>query len=223
MLGEVLGEGTYGQVFERNGIAVKKLKYFNSLIQETCILKIMRDSQYIVNIKSYDIEEGEIELELHNISLKDHMNSLDCRLYGQEKIKIFLDVLQGLNDLHHRDIVHSDLKPSNILISFNPVRAVLCDFGLSSINGHSKVYHTAKICRPLGVDRDLDNYEKSKEYCHDMYGLTVTFLQFFGNIKLTNIVSKRELKSLIRRNIKIAKIREILLNCLNNIEDIPTA
>lgn len=44
--------------------------------------------------------------------------------------RIWIDVSQGLQYLHHRRIFHRDIKPGNILLSER--RAVICDFGLAA-------------------------------------------------------------------------------------------
>jgi predicted ATPase len=50
-------------------------------------------------------------------------------LDGNGKINLLLDVLQGLNYLHRHDVIHNDLKPSNILMSDG--HAKILDFGLA--------------------------------------------------------------------------------------------
>lgn len=45
---------------------------------------------------------------------------------------ITLQILQGLEELHSRNIVHNCLKPSNVLLDLLRQDAVLSDFGVSS-------------------------------------------------------------------------------------------
>ncbi|TEB24244.1 kinase-like protein, partial [Coprinellus micaceus] len=43
------------------------------------------------------------------------------------------DVLQGVKDLHHSEIIHGDLKGANILVN-SEGRAVLADLGISRLS-----------------------------------------------------------------------------------------
>jgi len=52
-------------------------------------------------------------------------------LSDSQIIKIFLDILKALNYLKDNKIIHSDLKPQNILLSSDN-SPILADFGLSS-------------------------------------------------------------------------------------------
>ncbi|HEY1352201.1 MAG TPA: FHA domain-containing serine/threonine-protein kinase [Ktedonobacteraceae bacterium] len=55
-------------------------------------------------------------------------------LNGDEKKKIFLQILQGVADAHCNNIIHRDIKPANILISAsNEVKII--DFGISKFKG----------------------------------------------------------------------------------------
>ena len=50
-----------------------------------------------------------------------------------EAAGVALQVLQGLEELHSRNIVHNNLKPSNILLDQLRQDAVLSDFGVSTV------------------------------------------------------------------------------------------
>jgi len=49
-----------------------------------------------------------------------------------DKLPIIKGVAQGLEYLHNKDIVHGDIKPTNILVDSSG-QPVLCDFGRSKI------------------------------------------------------------------------------------------
>jgi len=51
-------------------------------------------------------------------------------------MKIFKQVMEGLENCHRNKMVHRDLKPSNILLSKNGEVAKICDFGFSKLLKH---------------------------------------------------------------------------------------
>lgn len=60
---------------------------------------------------------------------------LDTRLVAQITDQIALAV----DHAHSRGVVHRDMKPSNILVTRDGRRAVLCDFGLALVLGESRL------------------------------------------------------------------------------------
>ncbi|KXS10946.1 kinase-like protein, partial [Gonapodya prolifera JEL478] len=55
-----------------------------------------------------------------------------CHLTTLGKLNLLRDVASGVEYLHSKDIIHSDLKASNVLID-NAMRAQVTDFGASKI------------------------------------------------------------------------------------------
>ncbi|KXN92090.1 Serine/threonine-protein kinase sepA [Leucoagaricus sp. SymC.cos] len=52
---------------------------------------------------------------------------------GSPRIALIHDIVSGLEYLHNQNIVHGDLKPTNVLVS-NQGRAILTDFGISHVH-----------------------------------------------------------------------------------------
>lgn len=201
---QLLGKGTFGEVKVRNGQAVKSFKKLRHLIQEVSVIRHMEDSPYIINCTSYSLERKELVMPVYDSSLRDAM--VKNRFTDRERKLIFHKILMGVCHLHSREILHSDLKPSNILVNFNPVDAVICDLGLSSSTRFAKIYQTARGYRL--PDNELSNTNGS---IHDHFGLAVIGLELFGRVRLRSAITPEELRQEILSKVADATIRECLV------------
>lgn len=158
-----LGEGAYGVVYEaeikkgdktekvavkRNygdnenqGIScIRELNFLASL-NHPCITKLKsvslgdpfpKNCPMTPRPNRNDMKEDthHFILEYSNYCLEDYY--LTCEDFYEIKI-IMTQILLGLEYLHHRKILHRDLKPGNVLISKEKKLpyAKICDFGLS--------------------------------------------------------------------------------------------
>ncbi len=65
--------------------------------------------------------------------LSDVMKNI-VKISLEEKLRLLRDITRGLAELHSVGIVHADIKPDNVLLSFDdPPKVRLADFGLSHI------------------------------------------------------------------------------------------
>ena len=112
-------------------------KNFSTLIQQINIISILEHPNlihfqefYIENHQAYivmDFEDGGNLYEL----LKSNDFYLDERM----RLKIYLDVLNGLQFLRLKGIVHRDIKPQNIIFSKTDGNYKIADFGLATLEG----------------------------------------------------------------------------------------
>ena len=202
---KILGEGTFGLVKNVDGKARKTFTrgHLDEMIQEVVVTKYMNDSPYTVKMLDYSLELLTMDTQLWDTSLKDVMERRTRDMFTfEEKKSIFRQLLIGLTHLHTRLIIHSDFKPSNILINIKEVKVCICDMGLSSTTKYAKVDQTArayshKVVVPYTV--------------HDMFGLAMTMTEFLGDFKIVRSVSPTRLRYHIRQHITDPKIQEVLL------------
>ncbi|XWS71306.1 hypothetical protein CRYUN_Cryun03dG0126900 [Craigia yunnanensis] len=82
-----------------------------------------------------------------NGSLNQHLSKcLPMPLSWTERLKIALGASRGLNHLHQNNIIHKDIRPSNILLNhdFEPL---LGDFGLATMRS-DQYFQTSKYLAP---------------------------------------------------------------------------
>ena len=206
----ILGEGSFGQVIDVDGVAVKQFRHTHHIVQEYVCLKYMQSPTTIVNVIDVDFENLTISMEKWDCSLSKY-TSTNANISMNKKIKIFHDILSAVSHLHEKKLLHSDIKPSNILINVDDndnISACLCDLGLSSLKHHARINQTAKTYRH-------NNVNLVNGYMHDLYSLVLTFYFLFSNTRTKGgEYSKLIIRRLIRKNISNNSIKNALLSMI---------
>ncbi len=110
------------------------------------------------------------------------------------RLRIFHGVCVGVKQLHSKDIVHQDLKPSNVLV-FETHKSKLADFGRSSQKGTKAdmddhcgdVSYTPIELQYHHVDSDWDIRRKGA----DLYMLGALFAFLAANVHFFGLVLSR--------------------------------
>jgi serine/threonine protein kinase len=152
-------------------------------------------------------------------SLKDKIKN--GKLSIDTSIEYILQIAAALEDVHAKNILHLDLKPSNILINKKDGRAMLIDFGISKRynDTHEETSHT-----PLGrskgyapLEQYLDKGAASFSPALDVYALGATLYHLVtGAIPVeANERVLNDIKRPSALNNKITKdLEDILLKAL---------
>lgn len=205
----ILGRGAYGEVIKRGGNAVKKFApgRIHCLIQEYTALKYLSDCKHIVHAKDVNFTDLELTMELYDMSLKDYILEQDItRIPHETVLNILKDILLGLVELHDRNLAHGDVKPGNILMKRNPMKAVLGDCGFVSITKYARNHRTTRIYRDPNIV--YDSY-------HDMFSFGICMLELIGKVRLHRQRDYGELKKIVMDYVQDPKYKNILLNLLS--------
>lgn len=89
------------------------------------IMKLEDDSVYITKYQNEVI----IVSELAEQNLEEFIRNKDSDILEVEILKIFIQILLGLDYLHYKRVEHKYLKPSNILLFNDSTTAKIVDFG----------------------------------------------------------------------------------------------
>lgn len=182
-----IGSGGFAEVFigewEGNTIAIKQVNVKNL---NTELLKDFRNEvsllakcrhPCVVHLFGACLLEGCYQL----ISEFLHSGSLYQKLSDPEeamqmapfRLQIALDIARGLNYLHFNNIIHGDLKSTNVLLT-NEWRAKITDFGLTQIKAaievSSKNRAVARWCAP-----EILNRNSVRNRASDVWSLGVVF------------------------------------------------
>lgn len=157
---DMLGHGGMGDVYEgydetlKRRVAVKAIRTFGMdrakvrarFLREAQILSQL-DFRHICRIYDY-LEPGDEEksdntsfLILEYIPGQNLKDAIERGLSRTDKLKIAIQIAEGLNEAHAKNIIHRDLKPENVMIT--PKKDVkILDFG---------------VARALAMDEPLDD------------------------------------------------------------------
>tara|TARA_X000000950_G_C13907848_1_gene657688 strand:+ start:100 stop:1230 length:1131 start_codon:yes stop_codon:yes gene_type:complete len=148
-----------------------------------------------------------IQMELCKETLKCHLknNILDFN----KKLSITIQIIKGLKFIHQSNIIHRDLKLTNIFISFNNI-VKIGDFGLSTnINDvDNDEVGTYGYIAPEIFEGEKYSFKS------DLYSLGVVILEIFKNFK-TNMEKVLYLKNKNILDLENQKIKNIIISLLN--------
>jgi serine/threonine protein kinase len=144
-----LGEGAFGTVYRATyrGISDRALKIFrpdavdlSTMARELEKLSSVAEHHGIVTLHDFDLlsDSPYYAMGLHADPQADGswktrtLESLEDNLEPREAWRLIREIADALAYLHRNQIIHCDVKPSNILLTDeNPPQTKLCDFGQS--------------------------------------------------------------------------------------------
>ena len=172
---KLLGAGSYGSVYlakskssnnESEYVAIKKfhmndkkaymsfkneIKIFKK-IKSDYLVKILdyyRDSKYMYLVMEY-AEKGDLEEYIRSAYKKN--NKIDTKFIDT----VIYQITEGLNVLHKSNIIHRDIKSSNILV-FNNNLVKITDFGVSKMLENNNLLANTSIGTPYYMSPELIN------------------------------------------------------------------
>lgn len=140
----MVGQGSYAIVYSfvdpdygikfavkraKKDLEVRDLQRFR---QEFDVLKSL-SFPYIVEVYEYDTERNEYKMEFCDETLRSYIARRNQKLTVASRKRIALQILYGINYIHHKGLLHRDLSLQNILLKVFDDGAVLVklsDFGL---------------------------------------------------------------------------------------------
>jgi serine/threonine protein kinase len=201
-----LGEMTNNKTQEKKTIVIKKLFNSDTDVAENNHLSFCNETNIMAQIEhkniakyygfynDYNIEFVLFYEFISNINLKKMIDNKT--LSFNQKIKIMIQLMDGLLYLHNNNVYHGDIKPDNIMIYFfnDEIIPVYIDFGLSckggSLCNKEPTYTTSYASIQLknyrsDTERNLENKQFLKLMkMNDIWTLGISLLKLFTNYEL---------------------------------------
>jgi len=189
---QVLGEGGMGKVYKARQIAMDRLVALKVLSP-----KVTRDESFIEAFKQeakvagqlnhpnvvsvHDFgrtDEGIYYLSMEFVQGENVQQILDRKgkLTTDESVVIVSQVAKALRYAHEKAIIHSDIKPQNILLDRNSGTVKLADLGLAKYFGKGSFDHKADTVMGTPYYMSPEQATKSRVDARtDIYSLGATF------------------------------------------------
>ena len=139
----ILRTGDFGNVYKakynNEYFAIKEIKKilsYENFLKETEVMKKMECDNSLKLIESFVTKDSfYIVSELCFSNLAEYLNTRKKGLLIEEIKELLIDLNKGLKVMYENKIIHGNIKPSNILLSFNnnnvnKVCFKISDFGL---------------------------------------------------------------------------------------------
>jgi len=200
----------------------------NCFYNEFRIQMTLKDSRFVVEVKGItdssklngwsnhgnnlhkDLIYPVLILKKYNESLMDWIINTNRKKRRTYCKWIFKQLLWGLKDIHNHDIIHFDIRPSNILIEsvFHCCKVKYCDFGNSIFKKEKGEYKYNYLCTPWfrPPERWL---RKDFDESVDIYSLGCTFYVLYVGDFLFRVKDEND----IMGNVKVRsndKVRNYL-------------
>ncbi|KAM3128618.1 hypothetical protein pb186bvf_019315 [Paramecium bursaria] len=141
---QLLGQGTFGSVFRvidkfqnlEHAIKVVTKQHNNKKIQDMLeregeILKNLTHQNILKYLQSFETENKQYYIfkYIKGVTLKEYIKQIEI----SEIKDIVKQIIEGLEYIHQKDIIHCDIKPANIIINKlnGQLEVTIIDFGLS--------------------------------------------------------------------------------------------
>ena len=214
IISENTGEATLLLVEKESVQYVLKMYHKNKTPKEN-LLEILEgiNSDYVI----HNVDKGMYYDRFYEVLPYYQNGDLLAQMpISEEEIEkvIIPCVNEGLKALHDKDIIHRDIKPSNIFLSADRKKAIIGDFGISSVLNQDVSVRATSMSRTLGYSApETSNGFISKESDYYSLGITVYHL-VLGTDPFAGMSDMQILYQTINKKLEIPQTVSLRLQAL---------
>ncbi|MBF0555262.1 MAG: protein kinase [Nitrospirae bacterium] len=153
----------------------------------------------IVRVRSFFEENNTAYIVMDyydGISLDDYRIQKGGKLTEEEAKKAMLPLLNGLNEVHKKEVLHRDIKPQNIYITKKGM-TILIDFGTARLSVSEKSQNiTVALTEGFAPFEQYQKHGKQGPWT-DIYAYGATFYNILSGVVPTDATSRKSNKTLI--------------------------
>lgn len=180
-----------------------------NLLRREYKLSIGLDHPNIIRVVTYGkIAMNKVGILMEYVDGITLSDFLDQNPSQEERIKIFSQLLDAVDYLHQKGIIHNDLKPDNLLVTRLGHNLKLIDFGLSDDDA-SALIRTPGFSSSYAAP-ELRN-SRNSDARSDIYSVGLIMRRIFGN-KFSRFSKKSSRENPEERYSKIGELRRAFEN-----------
>ena len=222
-----IGKGSFAKVYygvnrtTGQEVAIKKISFYNlpdniktKTLSEIEILKSI-DHPNIIKLYEYFFDNNYLFLITEYCNNGDLTSWIKKNNTELEILDVIKQIVEGLNYLHNKKIIHRDIKPQNILLNDKTVK--ICDFGFSMIIKDGMSMFKTICGTPLYMSPEIINLE-DYNLKSEVWSLGIVFYNiFFNDHPYGHSCSISDYKNKLQNPIKLRKINTFKEEKYNNI------
>jgi hypothetical protein len=159
--GSTVGAGAFGRVFlvkvkDKNYIIkyipLRNLQNVDAAFKEIEMLQLVDGSPYVLRLEAAIILPDRAYLVSPYIPGKTLKDWLRVNKEKADRIRVYNQLLDGIEYIHSKGVIHRDIKPENIWIPDDiSLPAFYLDFGISVVKGTRTVYQGTAHYKPASL------------------------------------------------------------------------
>jgi serine/threonine protein kinase len=203
-----LGNGKFSTTYLVRDMS--RNKFVSKILKEPCS-KI--ESNIDLNIKNVQC----CYLQKDNILIKQYFEGVSFQFNRYSKLiglKVCLELIDIIQRLHEKDIIHCDIKPSNVIYDRNNEDVNLIDLGLS-VNCNENIKRSHRYSMIYSSPEVLLNSVECISKESDYFSLCIIIIEILTRRKAYNVSMPMEIINLmIAQEIKTPKCNLLLFDVL---------
>lgn len=225
---EKIGSGGFGSVYKGRNVKLKRVEAIKILHSgseqvESILRRFERGAQalavfdhpYICRVLDINAEHGRLYYRMDLVdgtSVTDYVRNLDLDIHG--KISLFSKICEALLHAHQNNVIHCDLKPSNVMVEKNGNPKII-DFDFCHLGTGASTILSQIVATIAYMDPTIWKDPANRDELADVYSSGLLLWSILtGEDLMPGWTSHFLLNKLSNQNSETEKYGHIVLRCI---------